>query len=103
MKVAVTAMGAGLGAWLDPDFIRCRQIVIVDDHDRFEAWENSTPDQSPADGRQLAQHLIAAEIGVLVTGVIPSQIEDALSRAGVKVRLAEKGSVLELVEEARKP
>lgn len=38
MKVAVTAKGAGLGAWLDPVFETCLQIVIVDDRDRFEAW-----------------------------------------------------------------
>lgn len=101
MKIAVTAKGAGLGAWLDPDFTNCLQIVIVDDRDRFEAWANPYREKQPKDGVDLAAQLIREQIDVLIAGVIPAQALTELLKAGVVVFQVKSGSVLELVEAAR--
>lgn len=99
MKIAVTAKGAGLGAWLDPVFETCLQIVIVDDRDRFEAWVNPYREMNTTDS--LARKLVEEKIDILVTGSISPQALNLLSEAGVEVMLAEHGSILELVEAAR--
>lgn len=99
MKIAVTAKGAGLGAWLDPVFETCLQIIIVDDHDRFEAWMN--PYRETNDSLALAKKLMEEKVDMLVTGSITPQLLKKLGEAGIEVRTAERGSILELVEAAR--
>ena len=101
MKIAVTAKGAGLGAWLDPDFESCLQIVIVDDRDRFEAWMNPYRDASTKDSLALAIKLAEEKVDMLVTGSISPQSLEKLGEAGIEVFCAERGSILELVEAAR--
>lgn len=101
MKIALTAKGAGLGAWLDPNFADCLQIVIVDDRDRFEAWENPFRGKEPNDGTDLAARLIQEQVGTLITGVISAQALENLHEAGVVVYQVKHGSILELVEAAR--
>jgi predicted Fe-Mo cluster-binding NifX family protein len=102
MKIAVTAKGAGLGAWLDPNFETCLQIVIVDDRDRFDAWLNPYREASAKDDPALAIKLTEEKIDILVTGSISPQSLEKLGEAGIKVFCAERGSILELVEAARK-
>ena len=101
MKIAVTAKGAGLGAWLDPMFETCLQIVIVDDRDRFEAWMNPFREANMSDPLALAKKLAEEKVDILVTGSISPQSLQKLSDAGIKVFCAERGSILELVEAAR--
>lgn len=101
MKIAVTAKGAGLGAWLDPDFSNCLQIVIVDDRDRFEAWANPFRGNEPSDGSALAEKLIQEKVGVLITGNIPAAALDHFQKASISVYSAPNGAILELVEAAR--
>jgi predicted Fe-Mo cluster-binding NifX family protein len=102
MKIAVTAKGAGLGAWLDPNFETCLQIVIVDDWDRFEAWMNPYREAGAKDNLALATKLSEEKVDILVTGSISSQSLKKLGEAEIKVFCAERGSILELVEAARK-
>lgn len=101
MRIAVTAKGAGLGAWLDPNFETCLQIVIVDNRDRFEAWMNPYHEANTKNNLSLAIKLIEEEIDILVTGSISSQSLKKLNEAGIEVLFAERGSILELVEAAR--
>jgi predicted Fe-Mo cluster-binding NifX family protein len=101
MKIAVTSKGAGLGAWLDPNFENCLQIVIVDDRDRFEAWLNPYREASPADHLALATKLVEERIDVLVTGSISHQSLEKVRGAGINVFCAEGGAILEIVEAAR--
>jgi len=101
MKIAVTAKGAGLGAWLDSNFEACLQIVIVDDRDRFEAWMNPYREASTKDNLALAVKLSEEKIDILVTGSISLQSLEKLGEAGIEVFCAERGSILELVEAAR--
>lgn len=101
MRIAVTAKGAGLGAWLDPNFETCLQIVIVDDRDRFEAWLNPYREASTKDSPALAIKLTEEKVDILVTGSISLQSLEKLGGAGIKVFCAERGSILEIVEAAR--
>jgi len=102
MKVAVTARGAGLGAWLDEDFAHCLQVVIVDDSDRFQAWDNpfrEEPEDQAAE--KLANRLIESNVNAIITRQIPASSEAILKKAGIDIHLAEQGAVLSLVEQAR--
>jgi len=101
MKIAVTAKGAGLGAWLDPNFETCLQIVIVDDRDRFEAWMNPYREANTNGPLALAEKLAAEKVDMLVTGSISPQSLQKLRDAGIEVFSADRGSILELVEDAR--
>jgi len=101
MRIAVTAKGAGLGAWLDPTFADCLQIVIVDDRDRFEAWANPFRGKEPNDGFDLAAKLIQEQVGMLITNAISTKAFVYLQKAGLVVYQAERGSILDLVEAAR--
>jgi predicted Fe-Mo cluster-binding NifX family protein len=101
MKIAVTAKGAGLGAWLDPNFETCLQIVIVNEQDEFEAWANPFREGTEDDRVALANKLAEEEMDILVTGLISSQSLQKLVEAGIKVFYAKQGSILELVEAAR--
>lgn len=101
MKIAVTTKGAGLGAWLAPVFETCLQIIIVDDHDRFDAWMNPYRETSTNDPLALADKLIGEKVDILITGSITPQSLKKLSEVGIEVLAAERGSILELVEAAR--
>lgn len=101
MRIAVTAKGAGLGAWLDPNFETCLQIVIVDDRDRFEAWMNPSREANTKDSLSVATKLVEEKVDILVTGSILPQSLQKLGEAGIEVFCAEGGSILELVEAAR--
>lgn len=102
MRIGVTAKGAGLGAWLDPDFGRCQQIVIVDEEGDFEAFPNPARDLPGGQGMAVAKHLTALGIDAVVTGVLNPQAYRRLLEAGISIFLLEgEGSVLEAVEAVR--
>lgn len=101
MKIAVTAKGAGLGAWMDPVFETCLQIVIVDDRDRFDAWMNPFREANRSDSLALAEKLAGEKVDMLVTGSLSPRSLKKLNEAGIEVFSAERGSILELVEAAR--
>jgi predicted Fe-Mo cluster-binding NifX family protein len=101
VSLIVTARGAGLGAWIDEDFAHCKQIVLVESGDTFDAWENSFGNDSS--GVALARRILSSTVhleGLLTRGIGLDAL--AVFRAhDVPVYLAEMGSVLELVEMAR--
>jgi len=101
LRIAITSRGAGLGARLDPRFGKCKQLLIVDDDDRFDAWEDPTKDQPGGQGISLAKCLTETGCDCLITGVINPQVYDLLRKSGIAVYLAEKGSILELAELVR--
>ena len=101
MRIAITSRGAGLGARLDPHFGKCKQLLIVDDDDGFDAWENPANDQPGGQGISLAKRLAETSCDCLITGVINPQAYDVLHEHGIAVYLAEEGSILELVESVR--
>jgi predicted Fe-Mo cluster-binding NifX family protein len=100
MKIAVTAKGSGLGAWLDPNFENALQVVIVDENDRFTSFQ---PAFLPSVGKpgSVARKVVEEGVSVLVTGSISKEDRGILAKANISISLAESGSVLELVENAR--
>ncbi len=101
MKIAVTAKGAGLGAWLDPNFEESRQLVLVSDEGRFESWAaDEAPGGDPKGSARVAW-LTRVGAGALVTGTLSTKTRDRLAAAGIMVLSAGSGSVLELVEAAQ--
>lgn len=100
MVVAVAAKGAGLGAWVDDSFAGCRQIVVVREDGRFEAFANPYP--GDASGMALAEKLIAEvrPLGALVTGGVGTEVLELFARGGIAVHSARSGSVMELAEAA---
>ena len=101
MRIAITSLGAGLGARLDPHFGKCKQLLIIDDNDRFDAWPSPTGGDSGGQGVSLAARLTETECDALITGVINPQAYDVLRESGIDVYRADKGSILELVELVR--
>jgi len=101
MKIAVTSKGAGLGAWLDPNFESSLQIMIVDDRDRFEAWSNPCRETCGKEDAALASRLCEEKVDIVVTGSISPASLKKLGEAGIEVLYAEQGSILTLVEAAR--
>lgn len=102
MKVAVTAKGAGLGAWLDPVFEESRQLVLVDDNGRFESWSADRAAGGDPRGAERGRWLAEQGAVMLVTGRLTRKARASLAAAAIQVFTAESGSVLELVERARK-
>ena len=101
MKIAVSSRGAGLGAWLEPQFGMCNFLMIVDENNEFEVIENTSKCQTEVDEKRLASDLIKQGIRGLVTGTISDSALQILKDKGILVYLAEKGSILELVEKVR--
>ena len=101
MKVAVTSKGAGLGAWLDPEFEKSLQIVIIDDSDRFTSFQPQLLFSEGRPGVAAAKRLVAEGVDILVTGSILTEAGALLRGAGVSLLHADSGSILELVEKAR--
>ncbi|MDP2966742.1 MAG: NifB/NifX family molybdenum-iron cluster-binding protein [Pelolinea sp.] len=100
MKIAVSSKGAGLGAWIHPDFLTCNFIVVVDESRDFLVIKNQTNRQNESDEITLAKELIDKEIGYLITGNISKTIVDFLKSNGLTVYVANEGSILELIEQA---
>jgi predicted Fe-Mo cluster-binding NifX family protein len=98
MKIAVTAKGAGLGAWLDADFDHCLQVVIVDEDNHFEAWMNPERESDQMDQFLMVEKLINEKVACVITGKISEIALKKLQNSGIQVYLAEKKSILELVE-----
>ncbi len=101
MKIAVTAKGAGLGAWLDPVFEESRQLVLVDDEGRFQSWSPDPVSALDPYGAKRVRWLAEERAGMLVTRKLTTEARASLAAAGISVFFAESGCVLELVEAAR--
>ena len=92
MKTAVSSKGAGLGAWIEPDLVKCGFLVIVDENSRFETIENNSR------VTDLIKKAIDKGIQTLVTGNLEEDTFKLLKDKNVNVHFAQEGSVLELIE-----
>ncbi len=102
MKIALTTKGSGLGAWLDDDFAHCKQVMIVNEDNRFSSWANEflTTDKTFSD--QLCQSLINEMPDILITGKINAECQQKLEKENIHVFPDESGFVLDLVEKYRR-
>lgn len=92
MKLAVTAMGNGLDADIDPRFGRCRYIIFIDpDTLEFEAVEN-TPAGGGA-GIATGQLVASQGANVVLTGDCGPNAYQVLSAAGIQVITGVSGKV----------
>ena len=100
MDVVITAMGAGLGAWVDDAFSTAGHVVTVHSSGRFSAFPNPRPEE--ISGVALAEFLVkTVQPGdILVTGTIGREALDVLLSHGVKVYAVATGSVMELADSA---
>ena len=101
MKIALTVKGVGFGAWLDDDFINCGHMMLVEDDNQFEAWQNPVSESIDHSGRELAESIIQAKPDILVTGIISDAQKGLFISQGIQVMDQRQGFVLELLEEAR--
>jgi len=101
MRIGLTAKGAGLGAWLDPHFGRCQQVVLVDENNRFEAWTNPSSERPGGAGISMAKRLADSGCTALITGVINPEAFEYLKERGIPVYLVGRGILLELIEALR--
>jgi len=101
MKIALTVKGVGLGAWLDEDFAHCGFVMIIDDDNRFDSWKNPTPEVEEDSNQTLAEIILQAKPGILITGKISAAEKAAFASQGIQVFDNRTGFVLELLEAAR--
>ncbi len=103
MRIALTVKGAGLGAWLDNDFANCMQVMVVDDNNRFTAWQNPYRNGTSATELSLAEDIIKEKVDVLITAQISQEVINKISKAGIKVLIKTEGTVYDLIDEMRQP
>ena len=99
MKIAISAKGAGLGAWFEPLLHECGYLMIVDDKGDFSAIENPRSGDSQKDENYLVEKATTEGVDVCIIGGISENAQKTLREHGVTIYSAEKGSILELVEQ----
>lgn len=103
MKVAVSAVGTGLDAAVEPRFGRCPFFVIVDaDTMQFEDVPNTSQYASSGAGIQAAQAIASKGALVVLTGNVGPNAYQALSSAGIQTITGVTGTVREAVTRYKK-
>jgi len=101
VKVAVSAMGPGLDAEVDPRFGRCAYFVIVDTDSEEagpEIIENQGASATGGAGIQTANMMVNKGVdAVLVNNIGPNAMQ-VLNAAGIKVYTGVGGTVKETLE-----
>jgi len=98
MKLAVTAVGKGLDADVDPRFGRCKYIIFIDpDTLEFETVENTA---SGGGGAGIAASQLVASHGAdaVLTGDCGPNAYQVLSAANIQVITCVSGKVKDAVQ-----
>jgi len=100
MKIAVTAMGPGLGDAVSARFGRCPYFLLVDTDDMklVESVENGNASAAGGAGVQSAQMVVDREAQAVLTGDCGPKARQVLDAAGIKVCVGVTGVVKEAVE-----
>ena len=94
MIIAISAVGPGLDAEVDPRFGRCRCFVIVDPATlEYEDMENSGPSADGGAGIAAAQAVAGKGVAAVLTGNCGPNAFEALSAAGIQVITGVSGRV----------
>ncbi len=99
MKIAISALGKGLDAKIDPRFGRCDYFVIVEvengDIKGVENIDNDAAESSRGAGIRAAQIVANTGVNIVISGNMGPNAFDALSKAGIDVFTAQVGISVE--------
>jgi predicted Fe-Mo cluster-binding NifX family protein len=103
MRIAVSSMGPGLDAEVDPRFGRCQYFIVVDPKTLdYEAIENSNIAASGGAGIASAQAVAEKEVQAVLTGNCGPNAYSTLSAAGIQVITGVTGTVREAIDQYNK-
>jgi predicted Fe-Mo cluster-binding NifX family protein len=98
--LCVTARGPGLGADIDPRFGRAAYYVFVDDAGAVSEGVENQPGAHGA-GVQAGQIVAQRKPEAVITGAVGPNAMQTLGAAGIKVYIAEGGTVSDAVQAFR--
>ena len=98
MKIAITAMGKGLDAEVDPRFGRCQYFIIFDtETGAFEALDNASVSLGGGAGIQSAQTIVEKDAEAVLTGNVGPNAFRTLSAAGISIYAGASGKVSDAI------
>jgi predicted Fe-Mo cluster-binding NifX family protein len=99
VKIAVSAISAGLDAEVDPRFGRCQYFIIIDPETmQFEAIENASSGASGGAGISAAQMIAGRGVQAVLTGNCGPNAYQVLSSAGIQVVTGVSGKVQDVIQ-----
>jgi predicted Fe-Mo cluster-binding NifX family protein len=100
MKIAITAQGDRLDSEIDPRFGRAKYLLIVDTETGDFTVHNNELNLNAAQGAgiQTGQNIANLGAEAVVTGNIGTNAFKTLSAADVKIFIAEKQTVSDVIE-----
>ena len=99
MKIGVSSAGGSQDAEVEPRFGRCPYFVIVDsDTKQIEVISNPGAGAGGGAGPQAAQALKDKGAGVVLTGQVGPNAQQALDAAGIKIVTGVSGKVRSAVD-----
>ena len=102
MKVAVSATGKNLEAYVDPRFGRCPYFAVVDSETmECEFIENRALMASGGAGIKAAQQVVDAGVEVVISGNIGPNAFATLSAGGVGIYSGADGTIRDAVEKLK--
>lgn len=100
MKIAVTAQGKELSSEIDPRFGRAKWLIVIDtESGDFQAHDNVVNlNAAQGAGIQTGQNIANLDVEAVITCSVGPNAFKTLNAAGVKIFLAEKQAVSEVIE-----
>ena len=100
MKIAITAQGNELSSEIDLRFGRAKFLLVVDtETDDFEVHDNELNlNAVQGAGIQTGQNIANLGVGAVITGNVGPNAFKTLSAADIKIFLAEKQTVQEVID-----
>ena len=100
MKIAVIAQGKDMLSEIDPRFGRAKWLIVIDSETgNFQAHDNAVNlNAIQGAGVQTGQNIANLDVEAVITSNVGPNAFKTLSKAGVKIFLADKQTVAEAVE-----
>ena len=101
MKVAITAMGAGLDAQVDPRFGRAKCFVVVDTETGEATDVDNAQNLNAVQGAGVQAGSNVAGLGVtdVITGHVGPKAFRTLQAGGIRIHVGATGSVREALDQ----
>jgi len=99
MKIALTSMGEGLDAQVDPRFGRAKVFLVIDTETEAIEVVDNTQNLEASQGAGIQAAQIVAETGaeVVITGHCGPNAFRTLTAAGIKLVVGAEGKIGEVV------